>query len=71
MASSPVILRKVAVLGIYDGYPDGITEYVLKKSLQPHHQACLEGNGMHSGSRPNMRCLGSLVDTPIPSRSTT
>lgn len=51
---APGFYQKIGyeVLGIYDGYPDGITEYVLGKSLQPCHQACVEGHGMRSDSRP-------------------
>jgi ribosomal protein S18 acetylase RimI-like enzyme len=36
------------VLGIYDGYPDGITESVLGKRIQPHQRGCLEENGQFS-----------------------
>jgi ribosomal protein S18 acetylase RimI-like enzyme len=50
---APGFYQKIGyqVLGVYDGYPDGITETVLMKRLQPHRDARLDGNGMHSDSR--------------------
>ncbi|HOU13308.1 MAG TPA: GNAT family N-acetyltransferase [Anaerolineae bacterium] len=44
---APGFYQKIgyALLGVYDGYPDGITEYVLSKRLQPDHQVCLKENG--------------------------
>ncbi len=38
---APVFYQKIGyqVLGIYDGYPDGITEYTLMKRLPPGHQS--------------------------------
>jgi GNAT superfamily N-acetyltransferase len=53
---APGFYQKIGyeVLGVYDGYPDGITETVLMKRLQPPHKARLEGNGIHRDgeSRP-------------------
>lgn len=45
---APGFYQKIGyeVLGVYDGYPDGITETVLTKRLQPHEQAALEGSGI-------------------------
>ncbi len=41
---APGFYQKIgyAVLGIYDGFPDGITEYVLIKSLQQQDQTLVE-----------------------------
>jgi ribosomal protein S18 acetylase RimI-like enzyme len=43
---APGFYQKIGyeVLGIYDGYPDGITESVLGKRLRPHQQVCLQEN---------------------------
>jgi GNAT superfamily N-acetyltransferase len=42
---APGFYQKIGyqVLGIYDGYPDGITEYTLMKRLPSRHQAPIEG----------------------------
>jgi len=47
---APGFYQKIGyeVLGIYDGYPDGITESVLGKRIQPHQRGCLEENGQFS-----------------------
>jgi GNAT superfamily N-acetyltransferase len=49
---APGFYQKIGyeVLGVYDGYPDGITETVLMKRLPPHDDARLEGHGMRSDS---------------------
>lgn len=46
---APGFYQKIGyeVLGIYDGYPDGITEYVLMKRLQPRHQTRFEEDRVH------------------------
>jgi ribosomal protein S18 acetylase RimI-like enzyme len=53
---SPGFYQKIGyeVVGIYDGYPDGITEYVLRKSLQRHDQTLLASKQM-SGARDSRR----------------
>jgi ribosomal protein S18 acetylase RimI-like enzyme len=45
---APGFYQKIGyeVLGVYDGYPDGITETVLMKRLRLHHEAPLERNGI-------------------------
>jgi GNAT superfamily N-acetyltransferase len=50
---APGFYQKIGyeVLGIYQGYPDGITEYVLTKSLLPQPWACPQGNRIHNDSR--------------------
>lgn len=47
---APGFYQKIGyeVLGVYDGYPDGITEYVLGKRLQPQQRDHLEENGQFS-----------------------
>lgn len=47
---APGFYQKIGyeVLGIYDGYPDGITESVLGKRLEPHQRVGLEENGRFS-----------------------
>jgi len=48
--SAPGFYQKISyeVLGIYDGYPDGITESVLGKRLEPHPRVGREENGRFS-----------------------
>jgi len=41
------------VLGIYDGYPNGITEYVLKKRLQSGKSPRIETGGRRGERSPN------------------
>ncbi len=47
---APGFYQKIGyeLLGIYDGYPDGITESVLGKRLEPHQRDGLEENGRFS-----------------------
>ena len=47
---APGFYQKIGyeILGIYDGYPDGITESVLGKHLEPHPRVGLEENGRFS-----------------------
>lgn len=50
---APRFYQKIGyqVLGIYDGYPDGITEYILGKPLRLPHQVGLEEYGLRSDGR--------------------
>jgi ribosomal protein S18 acetylase RimI-like enzyme len=70
---APGFYQKIGyeVLGIYDGYPDGITEYVLMKRLQHHDQTRIESDRMsddrnsdrffitENATREEMRIVGA------------
>ncbi len=76
---APEFYKKIGyeLVAIYDGFPDGITEYVLRKRLQHHDQSPVESKRMRgdgdsgrfsiteNASKEEMRVVGAGLDENI------